>query len=103
MTTFRLDLGISAQQIAQQLTIHNKSIEDQIIAGIQKAIEEISDEEGFIDYVKKSTKKAIQDAIHSATHSWEFQNKIKDAITQRLDHKIKEYADSVADKVLKDL
>ena len=30
MTTLKVDLGINAQQIAQQVMIHNKAIEEQI-------------------------------------------------------------------------
>jgi len=103
MTTLRVDLGINAQQIAQQVMINNKAIEEQIAIGIQNAIDEITDEEGFIGYVKEGTKKAINDAIHSATHSWEFKQKVQNAISERLEEKIKEYADGVAEKVLKDL
>ncbi len=103
MTTLRVDLGINAQQIAQQVMINNKAIEDQIAIGIQNAIDEITDEEGFIGYVKEGTKKTIKDAIDSATNSWEFRRKVQNAITERLEEKIKEYADGVAEKVLKDL
>jgi hypothetical protein len=103
MTTLRVDLGINAQQIASQVMVNNKRIEEQIVIGIQKAIDEISDEDGFISYVKEGAKKAIKDAIHSATDSWEFRQKIQKAITERLEDKIKDYADGVAYKVLKDL
>jgi len=103
MTTLRVDLGINAQQIAQQVMINNKAIEEQIATGIQNAIDEITDEEGFIGYVKEGTKKAIKDAIDSATNSWEFKQKVQNAISERLEEKIKEYADGVAEKVLKDL
>lgn len=103
VTTLRIDLGINAQQIASQIMIHNKSIESQIIQGIEAGLKEITDSSGFVNYVKEGTKKAINDAISSATDSWEFRMKIQKAITERLDEKIKEYADGVAQKVLKDL
>ena len=103
MTTLRVDLGINAQKIAQQVMINNRHIEEQIACGIQKALDEITDEDGFVEYVKEGTKKAIKDAINSATNSWEFQNKVQAAISTRLDDKIKEYADGVADKVFKNL
>ena len=103
ITTLKVDLGINAQQIAQQVMIHNKAIEEQIALGIQNAIDEITDEEGFIGYVKEGTKKAINDAIHSAIHSWNFKQKVQNAINERLEEKIKDYAEEVANKVLKDL
>ena len=37
MTTLRVDLGINAQKIAQQVMINNRHIEEQIACGIQKA------------------------------------------------------------------
>ena len=55
-TTMKIDLGIQAQQIASQVMVHNESIQTQIIKGIEQAIEEISDEDGFIEAVKESTK-----------------------------------------------
>jgi len=103
ISSLRIDLGIDAQQIARQVMINNRSIEKQVIIGIQQAIDELTEEDGFIHYVKEGTKKAIQDVIRSSTGSWEFQQKVKTAISERLDEKIREYADGVADKVLKDL
>jgi hypothetical protein len=103
MTTLRVDLGIDAQQIAQQVMINNRNIEQQITIGIQKAIDEMTDEDNFIEYIKQGTKDAIKRSINSATNSWEFKSKIESAINERLEEKIKAYADSVADKVLKDL
>lgn len=102
-STLRIDLGINAQKIASQLLINNKSIEDQVSIGIQKAVEEMTDQDVFVDYVKEGTKKAIQSSIDSTINSWEFRSKIQKAITEKLEEKIKEYADNVANKVLKDL
>ena len=103
ITTVKLDLGIDAQRIASQVMIHNKSIEEQLIKGIEQAIAEISDEKGFVEYVKNGTKEVIREAIKNATENWQFKDKITKAITGKLDERIKEYADGVADKVLKDL
>lgn len=103
MTTLRVDLGISAQKIAHHVMVNNELIEDQIAKGIQQAIDEITNEDGFIGYVKEGTKRAVKVAIESATNSWEFREKVQKAITERLDQRIKEYADNVADRVLRDL
>lgn len=102
-TTLRIDLGIQAQKIASQIMINNENIESQIIKGIQQALEELQREDNFVGLIKEKTKESINESIRFATNSWEFRDKLTKAITERLDFKIKEYADSVAEKVLKDL
>jgi len=103
LTTLRIDLGINAQQIASQVMIDNKNLESHISKGIQLAIEELTDEDGFVFAIKEGTKKAILESINSATNSFEFRIKVQNAINDRLELKIKEYADSVAEKVFKEL
>lgn len=103
MTTLRVDLGINAQKIAQQVMIHNEAIEIQISKGIQLALDEITVEENFISLVKEGTKQSILQSINEATNSWEFKRKVSDAINSKLENKINEYANEVAEKVFKDL
>ena|SRR5699024_4285080 len=103
MTTLRVDLGINAQKIAQQVMIHNEAIEIQISKGIQLALDEITVEDNFISLVKEGTKESILQAINQATNSWEFKRKVSDAINLKLENKINEYANEVAEKVFKDL
>lgn len=103
ISTLRIDLGIEARKIASQIMIDNKSIEEQIALGIEKAMDEMTSEEGFVEYVKEGTKKAVEEAIKSATNSWEFQNKVKESLSKKLDEKIRHYTDGVAEKLLKDL
>ena len=103
MTTLRVDLGISAQKIAQQLVINNELIEGQIVKGIELALKDLTEEDNFIELIREGTKREIQDIIRSSVSSWEFRSKISKAIEDQMGKKIDEYANSVASKVLGEL
>ena len=42
LTTIRLELGINAQKMIQQVQVHNETIEAEISKGVQMALEAIS-------------------------------------------------------------
>ena len=103
LTTLRIDLGINAQQIAQQVMIENKHIEKQIAEGIQLALDELSNEDNFVQMIKEGTKNEIQRIIKQSVCSWELKSKIEKAVTEKMGEKINSYAENVADKILKNL
>jgi len=103
VTTLRIDLGVSAQQIAQQVMINNKLIEEQIVKGIELALSDLTEEDNFVELIREGTKREIQDIIRISVSSWEFRNKISKAIEEQMGKKISEYANSVASKVLEEL
>lgn len=103
MTTLRVDLGIHAKNIASQIMVENNRIEEQIAKGIQLALDELTEEDNFVELIKEGTKKTINDIVKSATSSWEFKKKIEKAISEKMSDKISEYAEGVANKVVSEL
>ena len=103
LTNIRIDLGIDAQKIVSQIMIDNRLIENQIKKGIELALKEVTEEDNFIRIIANGTKESINNIIKSATHSWEFKSKIEKAINSKIEGKIQDYAEKVAEQVLKNL
>lgn len=101
LNTVRLELGINAQRFMQQVMINNQGMEKQIEEGITMALEEISNTENFTLLVKDKTIAAISSLITEATFGWEVRKKIQKAIDDQIQLKINEFAEKVAQSVLK--
>lgn len=99
----RVDLGINAQRFIQQVQINNKSIEEQIAKGIELAINDISDEDNFVEAIRHNTKKELENIVNKVVMSWEVRNKITELITQKVEKKIEVYADKIAEKITSSL
>ena len=102
-TTLRIDLGINAQQIASQVMVDNRNLEEQIARGIQEALDEITTEKGFVSAVKEGTRKSLMASINTACNSWAVKDKISRALNEKLENKIEEYANGVADELFEKL
>lgn len=103
LTTLRLELGINAQKMIQQVKINNEIIEDQISKGIQIALEEILSDENFSLKIKEQAIKTIEDIVSKAIFSWEVKNKITKLIEEKISEKVQNYAEKIAEKVTSNL
>lgn len=103
VTTLRIDLGIQAQQIASQIMVNNNNIEKNIANGIQKAIDELSSEQAFEQAVSMATKKAILDIVDSTILGWEFRNKVKKIVDEKISGAIGVYGEKLAEKMIQTL
>ncbi len=101
--TIRLDLGVSGQKFIQQVQLHNKTIEEQVELGINAALQEISNTEDFMLVVKNETVKQLNEIISKQVFSWELKNRITKLIEERIEAKVREYADKIAEQVTKGL
>lgn len=101
MHAIRLDLGINAQRFMQQVMINNQKLEEQIEAGIKLALDEIANTENFTLIIKDKTIAAISSIVTEATFGWEVRKKIQKAIDDQIQQKINEFAEKVAQSVLK--
>jgi hypothetical protein len=101
LNTVRLELGINAQRFMQQVMVNNQNMEDQIQAGIQMALDEISNTENFALIVKDKTIAAISSLVTEATFGWEVRKKIQKAIDDQIQQKINEFAEKIASNILK--
>lgn len=101
LNTVKLELGINAQRFMQQVMINNQKMEEQIEAGIKLALDEISNTENFTLLIKDKTIAAISSLVTEATFGWDLRKKIQKAIDDQIQQKINEFAEKVAQSVLK--
>jgi hypothetical protein len=103
LTTIRLELGINAQKMIQQVQIHNETIEAQISKGVQMALEEILSDEKFSLKIKEQTIQTIEDVVSKAVFSWEVRSKITKMIEEKVGEKVQAYAERIAESVTSNL
>lgn len=100
-TTVKLELGINAQRFMQQVMVNNQRIEEQIEEGIKMALDEIADSNNFTLIIKDKTIAAISSMVTEATFHWDIRKKVQKTIDDKIQEKINEFAEKVADSVLK--
>ena len=98
-TSIRLELGINAQKFIQQVQLNNKVIEDQIQKGIELALNDIVENDNFIEIIRDSTKKELRDIVNKSVMSWEVRTKISKMVEAKIGEKIDQFADKIAEKV----
>lgn len=98
-TSIRLELGINAQKFIQQVQLNNKVIEDQIQKGIELALNDIVENDNFIEIIRASTKKELRDIVNKSVMSWEVRDKISKMVEAKIGEKIDQFADKIAEKV----
>ena len=103
LTTLRIDLGINAQKIAQQVMIHNENIESQITKGIEKGLESIMSEDNFIDAVARATQNEVDKILRDTLVSWEFRKKISQKLQEKVECEIDKYSEGLANKLMETL
>ncbi len=103
LTTLRIDLGINAQKIIQQVQIHNHSVEDEIARGVQLALDDILKEDGLIELIRVAARKELLDIMHKTVISWDTRDKITKLINEKVGEKIHEYADRIAEQLTSNL
>ncbi len=100
MVNIRLELGINAQKMIQQVQIHNENIEDQISKGIELALNDLCEGDNFVQHVREETKRELKNIVHQRVFSYDVQSKIEKAISQKISKKIEDYADGIAEKMI---
>lgn len=103
LTTIRLELGINAQKMIQQVQVHNEAIEAEISKGVQIALEEILSDGNFALKIKEQTIKTIEDVVSKAVFSWEVRDKITKMIEEKVGEKVQAYAEKIAESVTSNL
>ena len=99
LTSIKLELGINAQQIIQQVQINNKNIEEQVSKGIELALKDIVDGDNFIQMIREQTVTELSSIVSKSVMSWEVKNRITKLIEAKVMEKIEEYADNIAEKI----
>lgn len=100
MTTIKIELGIDARHILQQVQLYNKTIEEQVQRGVELALEELADTDKFALMIKDAVIKDLLDVTHRAVASYEMRDKVAKALNDRVNKRLEEYADQLADKII---
>lgn len=99
MLRMELNMVIDAQRIIQNVQINNKSIEEEIEKGLNKAFEELSKDGVIEEMIMNAAKKNIMDAFSRWIFQTEIRKKVEDAITQKLNKKIESYTDRLVEEL----
>ncbi len=102
-TVLKIELGISAQKIIQEIRINNESIEDQIAKGIELALNDLCEGDNFIQQIREATKNELALIVNRAVLSWEVKNKISKLVEEKIGQKVEQYADGIADRITQSL
>ena len=98
-TTIRLELGINAQKMIQQVQLHHGTIEEQIAKGIELALNDLCEGDNFVQSVREATKVELSEIVHKAVLSWETRSKIEKLVAEKISNKIEKYAEDIAERV----
>lgn len=103
LATIKLELGINAQKMIQQVQLHHGNIEEQIAKGIELALNDLCEGDNFIQSVREATKIELSQIVHKAVLSWETRGKIEKLVAEKISNKIEKYADDIAERVTSSL
>jgi len=98
-TTLKIELGISAQQIASHLIINNEKIEAQIQKGIELAINELTEGDTFVNLIKDAAKKEFGSIVHKAIFSWDMRSAMEKSIREKMSLEMESYSNKLAEKL----
>ena len=103
MITLRIDLDVAAQEIMQNVQLHNREIEQQIEKGIQLAMDNLAKDDAFVDMVRIATEKEVETVFRRAIMGYEFQNRITKVLHEKAGAAIDKYSNDLADKITETL
>lgn len=102
-TIIKIELGLAAQKIIQQLHFSNEVIERDIAAGIEKAFANLGvGTDAFIENVARTAEDAIHQAVIYSVNSWSVKSKIAESVEKAISDKLDGYCKKIADQVVKD-
>jgi hypothetical protein len=87
LTTIRLELGINAQKIIQQVKLHHGSIEEQIGKGIELALNDLCEGDNFVQSVRESAKLELSKIVHKAVLAYDTQRQIEKLVSEKIGKK----------------
>lgn len=102
-TVLKLELDIAATKMLQRVIINNEGIESQIQKGIELAVKDLTDGDAFVQKVRETTKQQIDTLVNRALMSYEIQRSIEKSISSKLQAKIEEYSNELAENLFQAL
>jgi len=102
-THIKLELGIDASKFIQMVQINNETIEKQLSTGIQLAINDLTENDNFVQTIREATKNELALIVNKAVMSYELKTKISKLIEQKIGEKVEQYADKIATQITSSL
>jgi hypothetical protein len=104
LTTFRLELGINAQKITQAFMSNNKQLEEVIEKAVTAGLEEFCNQENIHLVIKEKTKETLLNSfVNQRLLHWDLENAVSKAVNEKVQVKISEYANKLAEKITESL
>jgi len=103
MIQIRLDLGIDARRMMQQVQLENKHLEEKISKGIELALNDLAEGDNFIEHVREQTKLELANIVNRAIMSFDVRQAVTKAINEKMAKKIEEYAEQISEQMIKKL
>jgi hypothetical protein len=97
--SLRIELGVAAQKILQQIQLHHGTVEEQVEKGVQLAINDICNGDAFVQSVREATKQELAQIVNKAVLSWETRSRIEKLVAEKIGEKVGVYADQLAETI----
>lgn len=97
MIQMTLGLNIDARKFMQAVQINNEQVAEEVQAGIDRAIEELSQDGVIEKLVAEAVKKNILDGVTSFMMRYDIRKKIEDGIKDKTAEKVKNFTDKIVD------
>jgi ribosomal protein S3AE len=98
--TLKIELGISAQRIMQQVIMNDRLLEEEIEKGILAAFIELGNSDIFTNMVKEATKQAISDVVKNSVNEWNVKNLIANKLQEQIAINVEEYAMKIGQEIV---
>ena len=95
----QLDLKIDAQKFVQQVQVYNEEVEQQVQAGLDAAMKELSDDGTIEKMIQDAVKKNIMDSFSR----WVFQSDIRSKIEKQLTSKMNDRIETFTTTLINEL
>jgi glutamate-1-semialdehyde aminotransferase len=76
----RVELGLNAQKIIQEVRLHNASTEELIARSIEKALDSLTSDATLQEQIDRLVRQGIINMVTSFTNSFEFNNLIREQL-----------------------
>lgn len=103
LATIRIELGISARQIISQFQTNNQQLEEVVTKGIERALEEILQDENFENLVCETVKDEIWKTVREAATDWTVRTRVRESLNEVVEKKVIEYAEKFAEALTKNI
>lgn len=100
-STIRLELGINAQKMIQQIQLNNHAIEESLEEGINLALKDLTEKDTLTEIIRQEAKAEILKIVRETVNGWELRTMLQDTVRKSLGDKMQEYADQVAEELTK--